>query len=249
MINAGGEIFDAIDFDGGAAFEEEIAVGGFLAGDGIDDEQRAAECEGFRCGESAGFGDDEIGDGHELVDILDVAEEAGGVTRFAGGELLAKLGIVAGDDDELEEGGDPFEGVEDFGDWAESESAAKDEQDGEIIAEAHVFAEAARVEGLSEVGGDGDAGDFDFVGVDAASDEAGAGFVGGDAVEVDDWIQPEGMSLEVGDDAGGEGRGWKSGDVGHDFDGQIMGAEDGVRLELAEEFDEASIGGSGEGEA
>src|SRR5213075_1763454 len=40
LIEAKGKIFDAVDLKSGATFEHKVAIGGFLAGDWIQNEQR-----------------------------------------------------------------------------------------------------------------------------------------------------------------------------------------------------------------
>lgn len=42
LVDAVGQIFDAVGFCRRAAFKEEIAVGGFLAGNRVKDEERAS---------------------------------------------------------------------------------------------------------------------------------------------------------------------------------------------------------------
>ena len=78
LADAVRQVFDAIGLGGSAPFEEKIAVGGFLAGDGADDEERFAEREDFRSCEAARLGNNKVGDGHEFMHVRGVAKHVGG---------------------------------------------------------------------------------------------------------------------------------------------------------------------------
>ena len=73
------QIFDAIDLDGRAALKQKIAVGGFLAGDGIQNDQRFSQRERFGRGQAARFGEDQIGRGHQFVHVVGKSQQMSGL--------------------------------------------------------------------------------------------------------------------------------------------------------------------------
>ena len=60
MLDAIGQVLDPVGLGRRAVFEEKIAVGRFLAGNGIQDEQRLAQRQRLGRREAAGLGDDEV---------------------------------------------------------------------------------------------------------------------------------------------------------------------------------------------
>ena len=54
----------------GAVFDDEVCVSAFLTGNRVDDEQRNSDRQGLGGGQSSGFGDDNVGGGHELMHIV-----------------------------------------------------------------------------------------------------------------------------------------------------------------------------------
>jgi hypothetical protein len=177
-----------------------------------------------------------------VVHVIDKTEDAGGMSEILGGKAGAELAVASADHDELKGTFDAIQGTEDVRDRAHAESATEHEKDWEIVAERELFSEVEATEGLAELGGDGDAGGLDGGGGDSSGEEAGAGGTGSNAIEIDVIIDPEGVGFEVGNDTHREGACPFVFEAAHDFDGQIMGTDDGMGIEVTHELYELPVG-------
>ena len=92
-------------------------------------------------GEAAGLGDDEVGDGHQFVHVCGETEDVRGVLAIVDGEFAPELFVATGDDDGLELAGDLVKLMQNFRDRAHAETAAEDEQNRLVIAQAVMFAD------------------------------------------------------------------------------------------------------------
>ncbi len=247
LLDFPAEGWRVVAFDGDAGFEEVVGVAFFLAGDGVDDAHGEAAGHGFGGGESAGFGDEDVGGGHVFVHLFGEGDgvelDGGGRGDFFGEavELGFEFGAFAGDGDDLEGDGE----LEEFGDegfdGADAEAAGGDEDGGAGGIEAEGEAGGGDVAGDAEDGIDGDAGDGDFFGVDAHALEVDAGFLEGDEVAGVGAGEPEGVAVEIGDDDGGLDAEFAFGEEpGHDVGGSEVGGDDDVGLVGGDGVDEGA---------
>ncbi len=118
------QILHAIHLGRRAAFEQEIAVRGFLAGNGIQDEQRLAHRQRFGRSQAAGLGDDQVGDAHQLVHVRCETEDVRGMLAILRGQFAAQFFVATGDDDGLKRTGHLVQFRQNFRDRSHAESAA-----------------------------------------------------------------------------------------------------------------------------
>src|SRR4051794_22116101 len=65
LLDAERQILDTIDLRRGAAFQQKIAISGFLAWNWIYNDERFAHGQHLRTGQAAWFGNNEVGGRHQ----------------------------------------------------------------------------------------------------------------------------------------------------------------------------------------
>jgi hypothetical protein len=241
--SGGGQI---VATNGGACFEQVIGVALFLAGDGFDERHRKRAGKRLGSGEAAGFADEKVGGGHELVHFFGEAD--GNKTRqtalqFSRGggsgiQLLLDVFGFASDGDDLPR---TFQGEQishELFHRADAVSAGSDQNNRCGGIEAQMLSRRAFFDGNGKERVDGNSGDAnDFKGNADAGQILGR-FGDRDVVPIDGAAEPHGVDVVIGDDDGVACAQFLFGDEpGNDFRGQKVRGDAEVGLDALEHAD------------
>ncbi len=75
---------DVVDLDRGSVLQQKVAVAALLAGNRIDDCQRRAAGQDLGSGQAAGLRQDQIGHGHQFIDLVGETDDDAAVPLGAG---------------------------------------------------------------------------------------------------------------------------------------------------------------------
>ena len=240
------QVFDPIYLGCRAVFEEKVAVRRLLTGNRIKNEQRLSHRQRFRTGQSARLGDNQISYGHQLVHVRCETENAGWVPIITARQIPAQLLIAPGNHDGLKTPLNPVQCRKDSGDRPHSESAAQHEQNRQVIAQSIIFSHRARVGKAREFRRNGNAGHHHVFRFRSARHQTRFGFLRRHAIQVHRLLHPKRVRLEVGHHANRHRIEPLSFQMGQDFNGQVMRADDHVRLERLQMLHELFVGPLGE---
>ena len=190
---------DVVDLDGGHIFQQEIAIAAFLPRYRVDDHHRGAAGQRFRRRQAARFGHDQVGGGHQLVDLVGEAEDLRQMARrrLHSRQLCSRLFISPRDDYYLERRLHVENGPVEFLDGADAETAGQLQHDGPVISQTVFGATGRVVLGLTENRVDGDAGYRGIGRRHPPMMQVAGAFLRGSEVVIARLVDPEAMRLEV----------------------------------------------------